>query len=191
MTDAHLPPRIAPLEPPYSPDVATSLESWMPPESPLEPLRLFRTLVIHDRLASRMRAVGAGILGAGALIEPRLREVVIHRTCALTGAHYEWGVHARAFGRPLGFSDAQLHSTVHGSAGDECWDAEQACVFRLADELHTSNDISDDLWRALGARFSEREILELIVTVGWYHTIAYVCNGVRLQDEEWAEPRPG
>jgi alkylhydroperoxidase family enzyme len=64
-------------------------------------------------------------------------------------------------------------------------------VFQLADELHTSSDISDDLWRALGARFSEREILELIVTAGWYHTIAYICNGVRVQDEEWAEPQPG
>src|SRR5205823_11687948 len=40
-------PRIAPLEPPYPPDIEAALAKWMPPGSPMEPLRLFRTLVVH------------------------------------------------------------------------------------------------------------------------------------------------
>ena len=52
-------PRIAPLEPPYEPDVEAALAKWMPPDTGIEPLRLFRTLQVHEQLASRMRVVGA------------------------------------------------------------------------------------------------------------------------------------
>lgn len=182
--------RIAPLQPPYEPDTAAALAKWMPPGSAAEPLHLFRTLVIHDQLASRMRAVGAGILGASALVAPRLREVMIHRSCALTGAEYEWGVHATAFGKPLGFSEEQLRATAHGSASDGCWDEDEACVFRLADELHETSTVSDDLWAELVVRFEDAAILELLVTAGWYHAIAYVCNGARIELERWATPFP-
>ncbi len=78
-------PRIQPLQEPYSEDVATMLAKWMPPGSAVEPLRLFRTLAVHEQLSSRMRPLGAGILGPRALVEPLLREVMIARTCALTG----------------------------------------------------------------------------------------------------------
>jgi 4-carboxymuconolactone decarboxylase len=183
-------PRIAPLQAPYPPGVEATLAKWMPPASAVEPLRLFRTLVVHEDLAGRMRPLGAGILGSSAHMAPLLREVMIHRTCALTGAGYEWGVHAVAFGGPLGLSEAQLYSTVHGSWSDECWEPEQAAVFRLADELHQTSTISDELWQALTAHFDDRQILELIVTAGWYHVIGYVCNGARVAPEEWARPFP-
>jgi 4-carboxymuconolactone decarboxylase len=138
--------RIAPLQPPYAPDVAAALAKWMPPGSPVEPLRLFRTLTVHEQLASRMRPLGAGILGPQAAVPAALREVMIHRTCALTGAEYEWGVHVMGFGKPLGLSDAQLHSTVHGSWSDACWDARQSAVMRLAEELHRTSARSSSCW---------------------------------------------
>jgi 4-carboxymuconolactone decarboxylase len=182
--------RIAPLEPPYDPDTEAALSRWMPPESPIEPLRLFRTLIVHDTLASRMRPLGSGILGSSARVPAALREVMIHRTCALTGAEYEWGVHAIAFGRPLGLSEEQLYATVHGSFEDPCWDAEQSTVFRLADELHQTSTVSETLWPSLSAHFDAPQILELMVTAGWYHVIGYVCNGVGLAPEDWAERFP-
>jgi 4-carboxymuconolactone decarboxylase len=182
--------RIAPLQPPYAAGVESMLAKWMPPASDAEPLRLFRTLAVHEQLMSRMRPLGAGILGSSALVAPQLREVVIHRTCALTGAQYEWGVHAVAFGAPLGLSPTQLHSTVHGDWRDQCWEPDQASVLRLADELHATSTISDELWRELAARFEEAQLLELIVTVGWYHVIAYICNGLRVLAEEWAPAFP-
>src|SRR5918999_4132503 len=170
---AEAPPRIVPLEPPYAQELEAMLAKWMPPNSGIEPLALFRTLAVHRELASRARPLGSGILGHG-LIEPRLREVIIHRTCALTGAEYEWGVHVMGFGRPLGFTDEQLASTVHGSADDSCWSERETAVVRLADELHSSSTVSDDLFAQLSRHFGNDEILELVITAGWYHTIAYV-----------------
>lgn len=190
MTHPTAAPRIAPLEPPYEPGVVDMLQRWMPPGAAVEPLRLFRTLAVHGELMSRMRPLGAGILGRTALLDPVLREVMIHRTCALTGAEYEWGVHAAACGRPLGLSDEQLASTVHGSDADGCWSAEQALVIRLADELHATSAVSDELFAGLAAFLRADQILELVVTAGWYHTIAYVIGACRVQPEEWAEGFP-
>jgi 4-carboxymuconolactone decarboxylase len=181
--------RIAPLEPPYAPDIAGMLAKWMPPESEAEPLELFRTLAVHDELASRMRPLGAGILGSGR-VEPRLREVMIQRTCALCGAEYEWGVHAVAFARPLGFTEEQLSSTVHGSAGDPVWSTTDSAVFRLADELHATSAVSDELFAELSKHFSADHILELVITSGWYHTISFVINAAGVQHEEWAARFP-
>jgi len=190
MDAAAVTPRMPPLEPPYSAEVQTMLQKWMPPDSGAEPLALFRTLAHNEELAGRMRPLGAGILGSRATIEPLLREVMIHRTCALTGNEYEWGVHVAGFGRPLGLTEEQLASTVHGTFGEGCWDPEQATVFRLADELHGTSTISDELWESLRAQFDERQIIELIATAGWYHLIAYICNGLAVQREEWAPRFP-
>jgi len=186
---APIEPRIAPLEPPYEPGIETMLEKWMPPNSGMEPLRLFRTLGVHADLASRMRPLGAGILGHG-LLEPRLREVMIHRTCARCGAEYEWGVHAVAFGRPLGLSDAQLAATVHGTAKDAVWSDQERAVVRLADELHDVADVSDATFAELERHFSAPQILELVVTSGWYHTISFAINAARVQREPWAARFP-
>jgi 4-carboxymuconolactone decarboxylase len=182
-------PRIAPLAPPYTPDTQTLLDKWMPPGDQVEPLRLFRTLAVHDDLASRMRPLGAGILGHGR-VAPRDREIVIHRTCARTGAEYEWGVHAVAFGKPLGLSDEQLAATVHGAADDPAFSEHERLLIRLADELHETCSVSEELWAALAERYEPDELLELLIIAGQYRLISYIVNGARVELEPWAERFP-
>lgn len=179
-------PRLEPLEPPFEPEIGERLARWMPPGAAAEPLALFRTLYLHPELADRMRPLGAGILGSRATVPAALRELMIDRTCALTGAEYEWGVHAAAFGGLAGLDGERLRSTAQGGHRDGCWSGEEACVLRLAEELHGDSSISDELWRELRERFTDEQIIELIVTAGWYHVISYVCNGLRVSPEEWA-----
>ena len=187
MTDTK--PRIAPLEPPFDQDLQTLLDKWMPPNSGVEPLALFRTLAIHSELASRARPLGAGILAKG-LIDARLREIMIHRTCALTGAEYEWGVHVMAYGKPAGLTDEQLSSTVRGHADDDVWADNEQAVFRLADELHATSTVTDTLFKDLKRHFDEAQIIELCLTSGWYHALSFVINAARLPLEPWAARFP-
>jgi 4-carboxymuconolactone decarboxylase len=181
--------RIAPVEPPYDPELKEMLDKWMPPDGGMEPLALFRTLALHPELASRARPLGSGILGRG-LVAPPLREVMIHRTCALTGAEYEWGVHVLGFAKPLGFSDEQLASTVHGDADDPVWSDAERAVFRLADELHHTSTVSDELFAELERHFDPPQIVELCLTSGWYHALSYVINTARIPLEPWAARFP-
>jgi alkylhydroperoxidase family enzyme len=192
MPTATAAPRIAPLRSPYAPETQTLLAKWMGAVDGVEPLALFRTLALHHDLASRMRPLGAGILGHG-VVSPRDRELIIHRTCARTGAEYEWGVHVVAYGRPLGLTDEQLAATVHGDADDPAFSEHDALLVRLADELHDTCHVSDELWTALAQRFSEQQLLELLVVAGQYRVISYLVNAVRVQPEAWAPrfPPPG
>ena len=189
MIDAHPAPRIAPLEPPYAPDTEQMLQRWMPPGTDLEPLRLFRTLAVHESLATRMRPLGASILAHG-LLEPRDRELMIHRTCARCGAEYEWGVHAVFFGRQVGLTDEQLAATVTRPADDPVWAERERAVIRLADELHDAARVSDATYAELAVHFSAPQILELVIASGWYHTISFVIGAARVQPEPWAARFP-
>lgn len=181
--------RIAPLQPPYEPRIEELLATWMPPGSGVDPLMLFRTLAVHDELSSRMRPLGAGILGSRH-VDPLLREVMIARTCALCYAEYEWGVHAVAFAGPLGLTPEQQFSTVHGGPGDRCWNSLQRNIIRLADELHHASSVSDELFDDLESDLDHQQILELTVTAGWYHTIAYVLAVAGVEFEPWASRFP-
>jgi 4-carboxymuconolactone decarboxylase len=181
-------PRIPPLEPPYDPEIAELLGKF--PAGPGdEPLKLFRTLAVHPDLASRMRPLGGGVLRHGQ-VDPREREIVIHRACARAGAEYEWGVHAVAFGRPLGLSDAQLAATVHGDADDPAWSERDALLVRLCDELHDTAMVSDRLWARLAPEWNPAELLELVLTAAWYRLISCVINAAGVELEEWAERYP-
>lgn len=184
-------PRIAPLEPPYDPQTAGMLARWMPPNAPFEPLALFRTLAVHPELMSRMRPLGSGILNHGR-VAPREREIVLHRACARAGAEYEWGVHAVAFADAVGLTADQLAATAAGAdaAGAACWSPADALLVRLADELHDTNTVSDPLWAQLTALYTDDQLLELIVTAGWYRMLAYVINAARIPLEAWAAQFP-
>jgi alkylhydroperoxidase family enzyme len=185
-----LPPRIPPLDPPYDPQTADFLKRWMPRDATIDPLNLFRTLAVHEKLASRMRPTGAGILAHGR-ISPRDREIVIHRTCARAGAEYEWGVHAVVYGKPVGLTDDQVGATVHGAPDDPAWtDDHDRNLVELADQLHDTCTVDDRLWDALANRFTQDQLLELLIIAGWYRLISYVINGTRVQPEDWAARFP-
>lgn len=183
-------PRITPLEPPYEPDTHDMLNRWMPPGAAIEPLALFRTLAIHGELMSRMRPLGSGILNHGQ-VPPRDREIVLHRTCARAGAEYEWGVHAVAFGQAVGLTEDQIAATAFACAtDDDCWSEQDANLLRLADELHDTSTVSDELWAELRNTYTEQQLLELIVTAGWYRTLSYIINAARIPLEPWGARFP-
>ncbi len=181
--------RIPPLEPPFDEPVANNLRKMMPPNSPVEPLALFRVLVRHEDLASRMRPLSAGILGHGQLM-PQHRELLILRTCARCGAEYEWGVHVTFFAKAVGLTNQQIHATVQANADFSGWSDEQSTLIRLVDALHNSADLDDNLWNTVNQFWSTEQIIEILIVVGWYHAISYVANVSRIPYEQWAERFP-
>src|ERR1700751_2886821 len=116
-------PRIAPLEPPYPPDIAAQFDRIM---RGAPPLMLFRVMAGHKRAWEKFR--GGSLLDRGPLTL-REREIVIDRTCALNACEYEWGVHVTAFAKAADLTDEEVRATVHGGADAPCWsDDEQAML---------------------------------------------------------------
>jgi alkylhydroperoxidase family enzyme len=167
--------RIAPAQPPFAADVQAWLDRTMPPGQP--PLVLFTTLARDPRLFGKF--FSAGLLDRGHLTL-RQREVVIHRTTALNRSEYEWGVHVAIFAARVQLTPQQLHATVHGSADDACWSDDDRLLLRFCDALHASSALDDALWAQLRERFSEEAMLELLLLAGFYRTVSYLTNALKL-----------
>jgi alkylhydroperoxidase family enzyme len=179
-------PRIAPAEPPYPADVQARLDALMPPG--VAPLALFLMLARDARLFQRF--MSGGLLDKGHLTL-RQREIVIHRVTARCGSEYEWGVHAALFAERAGLDPEELRATVRGGPADACWGAEEALLVRFCDALHADCTIDDTLWSALHGAFSEEAILELLLLAGFYRTVSYLTNALRLPPEPFAARFPG
>ncbi len=180
-----LPARIAPAQPPFEPEVQAWLDRTMPSGQP--PLTLFTTLARDTRLF--VKFFSAGLLDRGHLTL-RQREVVIHRTAALCGSEYEWGVHVSIFAERVKLTREQLHATVHGDPDAPCWSDEDRLLIRLCDALHRTCTIDDALWQTLRTTFSEEAMLELLLLAGFYRTVSYLTNALRLPLEPFAARFP-
>ena len=167
--------RIAPATPPFDPPIQRALERIMPPGMP--PLALFTTLARDPRLFGKLFA--AGLLDRGHLTL-RQREIVIDRTTAACGSEYKWGVHIAIFAARAGIDRDQIRSLVLGGADDPCWNDDDRLLLRFCDALHRDCAIDDALWQGLAHQFSDEALLELLMLAGFYRTISYLTNALRL-----------
>lgn len=177
--------RIAPVEAPYEPDVGAQLRSMMPAGA--EPIGLFRTFVRNLPMTEAMHGWGRYELGRQLSVSMRAREIVIDRTCARCGCEYEWGVHLAYFADRVGLTEEQITSLTVGRPDDPCWtDESDRAIIAMVDALHDGSDVDDDLWQRLTEQFDDRQLLDLLLLVGWYHAISYVARVAQVPLEDGA-----
>jgi alkylhydroperoxidase family enzyme len=177
-------PRIAPLEPPYAADVQTDFDAIM---RGAPPLVLFRVLAKNARAWQKFR--GGSLLDKGALTL-RQREIVIDRTCALNKCEYEWGVHVAIFADAAVLNAEQVKATVLGGHDAPCWSAAEQALLRAVDALDHRATLGDDEFATLAAHHDEAQIFEIILLCGFYRTVSYLANGLRLPLEQTAARFP-
>lgn len=182
--------RIPHLTPPYKPPVEAALAVMHPKNSPVEPLKLFRTMARNLPLGKAMSQLGPYMLGRNANFDMRSREIVIDRVTARCNCEYEWAVHVAGYAHRVGLTDDQVYSIVHGKASDPCWDKKDSALIAMVDEVHDSGHVSDPVWASLTEHFDELGLMELLVLAGWYHAISFLANGARVELEDWAPRFP-
>jgi alkylhydroperoxidase family enzyme len=171
-------PPITPIDPPYPAEIQAEFDKIM---RGAPPLLLFRTVARNPRVLQRFLA--GGLLDRGS-ISLRVRELMILRTCALCGAEYEWGVHVAAFGGKAAWTSEQIHSTARGGPEDACWSGEERSVIRLADQLHATSGVTDEVWQEASASFAAEQLIELVLLAGLYHAVSFMANAFGVQREE-------
>lgn len=142
-------------------------------------LNIFLTLAKHRRLYDRFSRLGGFLLYRG-LLPARQREIVILRTGWRSGSVYEFGQHTR-FGREAGLSPEEIRRLA--SEGTDGWTPDERDLVVFADELCATNTVSDPTWAALADRWSEEELLELVVVAGFYRLVSGFLNSVGVQLE--------
>lgn len=177
-------PRIAPLTPPYPPEIQAQFDRVM---RGAPPLVLFRVMAGHTRAWDKFRA--GGLLDPGPL-SLRQREIVIDRTCALNGCEYEWGIHVAIFAGPAKLTEDEVRATVQGDATSSCWSPAEQALIAGVDAFHRRATLSDAEFAALSAHYDEAQILEIMLLCGFYRTVSYLANGLQLPLEEHAARFP-
>ena len=176
--------RIAPLQPPYAPEIQAQFDRIM---QGAPPLVLFRVIAGSARAWEKFRA--GSLLDRGPL-SLREREIVIDRTCARTGCEYEWGVHVTAFAQAAHLTEEQVRATVLGKADAACWSAAEQALISVVDALHDRATLSDAEFAALSAHYDDAKVFEIILLCGFYRTVSYLANGLDLPLEKTAARFP-
>jgi alkylhydroperoxidase family enzyme len=176
--------RIAPLEPPYAPEIQGQFDRIM---RGAPPLMLFRVIASNPRAWEKFRS--GSLLDRGPL-SLREREIVIDRTCALNGCEYEWGVHVATFAQAARLTEVEVRATVHEGADAECWSDAEKALLAAVETLHARATLSDDEFARLASHYDDAKIFEIILLCGFYRTVSYLANGLRLPLEEKAARFP-
>jgi len=179
------PRRIAPVEPPYSPEASAWFRKIMP--EGVEPLVLFRTLAANERVLARVMA--GGLLDKGSLTL-RERELVIDRTTWRCGSEYEWGVHVAFFGSRAGLGDEEVRDLCTDDVEATAFSARDKLIIRLSDELHATATVGEALWAELSREYTAEQLVELVVLAGLYHMISFATNAFALEPEPFAARFP-
>jgi alkylhydroperoxidase family enzyme len=173
-------PRLDPLPAEQWDDAArAALSPLLPPEraNPRDAGNVLGTLLHHPELARAYLTFNAHLLVSSTL-SPRVREVALLRAVHVRPCGYLWDHHipiAQRAGLTAGDIDAIR-------AGDPR-DPVDRLVVRAVDELHESNTLGDHTWSALREHFDERQVMDLIFTIGCYQLLGAAVNVLGIQPE--------
>lgn len=171
--------RIPPLPPEQRDDAQRELLASVAGEPVGGELNIFTTLVRYPRLFRRWSQFG-GVLLTGRL-PARDRELLILRTGHRTNAAYEVHQHERIAARS-GVTAEEI-ARVRSGPDEPGWDPFDAALLRAADELHDDARISDATWAQLAPRYDEQQLIEVCMTVGQYHLVAFTLNSLGVEIE--------
>ena len=145
------------------------------------PLNIFGVLGRHPKLLKRFNLMGGFILNKG-LLPAREREIVILRVGWNAQARYEFGQHT-IIGEQVGLTDDEIRAIADGLV-DFDWSDDDRALLALADDLHADDCVSDVTWSSLSTRWSEPELVELLVVAGFYRLVSGFLNSAGVQLDE-------
>lgn len=183
---AHRPPRIAPVPPAARTEAQRELLARVDVAGPMGEANIFTTLVRAPSVFRRWLSFGGALLGGA--VPARDRELLILRTAVNCVAPYEWGQHVR-LGGLAGLSDEEIARVAAGPDAPG-WHAEDAVLLRVADELHATSTLSDELYGSLAQRYDDEQLIEVLMLVGHYHLVAMTLNALRVANDEGLAPLP-
>jgi alkylhydroperoxidase family enzyme len=136
------------------------------------------TANIFLALANAPKILDAFLTYANALraaeLSPKLRELAILTVGHSTSSIYEIA-HHQSHASNAGVSADQL-SAIPDFETSSAFSAEERAVMAFAKASTLNVKVSDEIWASAAAYLSNRQMVELVLTVAWYN------SGVRIMD---------
>ena len=169
-------PRIEPIVEPTS-DQQEALDAITITPSGRAPANVFTTLAHHPRLLKRFSQFGGTLLFRG-LLPARERELVILRVGWNCASVYEFGQHT-VLGRTAGLADDEIRELAGGDVSR--FAPHERALIAMADELFAHDLVSEPTWAELRGRWSDAELVELLMLAGYYRLVSGFLNSAGVQ----------
>jgi 4-carboxymuconolactone decarboxylase len=137
-------------------------------------LNVFRMVANAESCFRPFIGLGTSILGAQQL-DARLRELVILYVAALWNGRYERNQHV-PIAKAVGATDDQIRAIDDGRIDDACFSAADKAILKFTGEVVEHGKASDPTFAAASEHLSPREIVELVLAIGFYTTVAMLCE---------------
>lgn len=159
---------------------AAVVARWTGPEATPVPTVL-GALLHHPDLAGRWLEFNNVLLRTPSL-GARRRELMVLRVAWRTRAWYEWAQHVLLAPR-CDVTPADIDAIVHDGF-DPGWTELERDLVTATDELLDDTRIGDATWARLAAALDERQLVEVVFTVGGYLCLAMAFNSFDLELED-------
>jgi alkylhydroperoxidase family enzyme len=146
-------------------------------------INVFKVLVHNPDLLQAWGPLQVYIESTTSTLPRRDKELLILRTAWLGHDAYVWSGHSVGFKRAAGGTDEELLKITEGPKA-KGWNEFDAALLKAADELHADQNISEATWKILASKYSDKQLLDTIFTVGQYTMVAMYINSAGVQMEK-------
>ncbi|ADP82415.1 carboxymuconolactone decarboxylase family protein [Pseudofrankia inefficax] len=143
-------------------------------------VNLLGTLAHYPELTREFLSFNGHIL-YGTTLSARQRELLVLRVAALRKCDYEWAQHT-ILARDAGLRDEEIRRVPDGPDAPG-WSLVERSLLRAVDELLADARVGDETWSVLAHEFDERQLMDVIFTVGTYEMVAFALRSFAVEPE--------
>ncbi|GGC74813.1 carboxymuconolactone decarboxylase family protein [Hoyosella rhizosphaerae] len=144
-------------------------------------VHLFSTLGHTRGLFRAWLMFSARLMPFGSL--PRYEvEMMILRIAILRGCTYEYDHHEK-LGKRAGLSRAIINRIEAGPSAPG-WSTRHHALLVAVDQLINTKDIDDETWARLDRFFNHRELVEIVLLIGQYDSLATTIRALRIERDQ-------
>ncbi len=141
-------------------------------------LNALGVLAYHPALTEAFNTFNGHILFSSS-ISPRNREILVLRVASIRQCDYEWAQHS-VLAQDAGLSVEEIKRVASGPDAKGWSDLDRAFI-KAVDELIEDANLSDATWAVLADHLDEKQILDLVFTVGAYDLLAMAFRSFHLE----------
>jgi AhpD family alkylhydroperoxidase len=158
----------------------SAVRGGRPDEGRQSGANLLGTLARYPALAKAFLAFNGHLL-YGSTLSPRQRELLILRVASLRRCDYEWAQHV-ILAETAGLHPEEIARVAKGPDAPG-WTVIERSLVKAADELLADGSVSGHTWSVLASHFDDRQLMDVVFTVGTYELLAMALRSLGVEPE--------
>lgn len=169
-------PRIPLVDPATAPDGVRATFAKLSVQ-----LDIFKLMAHAAESFRPLLRLGSSIL-AKQQLDPRMREYAILLAVKSFGGRYEWVQHV-PIAADCGITSKQIAALESGNLDVACFDEKEKAFLAFVDQSIREIRVCDATFEAMVRHFTHRELVETLLTIGYYQMLARLTECTDLEPQ--------